>query len=115
MAKNNLPQDIPYTSLNDTRKELNSEINSKLPIWVFSLFMVLLVPICSGIMVCLYNEINDIKDNKLQEMQKRITAAETKIEGHTSSSQKFQEDLQRQLTVIEKKFDSRQEAQPKLP
>ena len=107
MANKNLPEQIPFSSsLNDTRKELNDKIDTKISTESFYWIIGILVVICCGIIYNLYTQINLIKDNKIEDIQKRVTILETKFDGHTNSSQKFEDDLQKQLSNIEKKIDT---------
>ena len=54
------------------RRELISEINSKLPTWVFCWVLGILVPIFCGSVFYINGQVNSIKDNKLEDFQKRM-------------------------------------------
>jgi hypothetical protein len=123
--KPKLPEGFSTTP-EGVRTELIGEINSKVPIWVF----VGAVALFGAILLYLYTQIDSIRNNKLEDLQKRITVVETKsapnedlqkritiletrFTPNFDNSQKFQEDLQKRVTILETKFDSRQESQPK--
>jgi hypothetical protein len=61
------------------RKELTAEINSKVPIWVFTWALALALAAIGGILFYLANQVNTLRDDRISPLERNLTVLETKF------------------------------------